>query len=95
MERLEVLNPAGKVVKVEKKALAHRPSTLDGKRLGLVFNLKPGGEILLARTVELLKERYKIKEVNSFNRACCVEPPEGYIESAAKGSDIVVAASAD
>lgn len=95
MVRLEVLNPAGKVMKVEKKPLAPRPSTLEGKRLGLVFNLKPGGEILLTRTAELLKERFKIKEVNWFSRPCCVAPPEGYIEGAAKGSDIAVAASAD
>ena len=95
MVRLEVLNPAGKVVKVEKKTLAPRLPTLDGKRLGLVFNQKTGGETLLTRTAELLKERFKLTEVNWFSRACCIAPPEGYIESAVKGSDIAVAASAD
>ena len=93
--RLEILNPAGEAEAVAKKALALRPSTLDGKRLGLIFNQKPGGEVLLARTAELLKERYKIAEVNWFSRVCCVAPPEGYIESAVKGSDIAVAAAAE
>ena len=92
---LEVLNPAGEVEAVAKKALAPRPGTLDGKRLGLIFNQKPGGAVLLERTAELLKERYKIAEVNWFSRVCCVAPPEGYIESAVKGSDVAVAAAAE
>ncbi len=95
MFRLEVLNPAGKIQKAEKKTLAPRPTSLDGKRVGLVYNLKSGGDTLLTRTAELLKEKYNVAEVNWFKRACCVEPPEGYIEGAAEGSDVVVAAAAD
>ena len=93
--RLEVLNPAGEVGAIARKSLAPRPSTLDGKRLGLIFNQKTGGDVLLQRTAELLQERYKIKEVNWFSRVCCVEPPAGYIEGAVKGSDIAVAAASD
>lgn len=93
--RLEVLNPAGEVEKVGKKTLAPRPASLDGKRVGLVYNLKTGGDVLLTRTAELLTERFKDLEVNWFSRACCVAPPEGYIENAVKGSDIAVAAAAD
>lgn len=92
---LEVLNPAGGIAKVEKKSLAKRPASLDGLRLGLVFNQKTGGDILLTRAAELLKEKYNLNEVNWFSRACCVAPPEGYIDSAAKGSDIVLASSGD
>jgi len=95
MVTLEVLNPAGQIAKIEKKPLASRPASLDGKRIGLVYNLKTGGDTLLARTAELLKERYKIADVNWYSRACCMEPPEGYIGSAAEGSDVVVAAAAD
>jgi hypothetical protein len=95
MCRLEVLNPAGKIQKVDKKTLAPRPASLEGKRVGLVYNLKSGGDALLSRTAELLKEKYNVAEANWFKRACCVEPPEGYIESAAEGSDVVVAAAAD
>jgi len=93
--RLEVLNPAGEAEKVEKRALAPRPSSLDGKRVGLVYNLKTGGDALLTRTAELLKERFRGVELNWFSRACCVAPPEGYIENAAKGSEVAVAAAAD
>ncbi|MFC1861633.1 hypothetical protein ACFLYL_05130 [Chloroflexota bacterium] len=92
--QLKVLNPAGKVKKIGEKTLAHRPATLDGKRVGLVYNKKIGGDVLLARTAELLQERFKDVEVNWFSRVCCVAPPEGYIESTIKGSDVAVAASA-
>lgn len=93
--RLRVLNPAGVVEKVDKKTLAPRPGSLDGKKVGLVFNLKTGGDILLTRTAELLKERFKDIDVKWFNRACCVAPPEGYIDNAASWSDVAVAAAAD
>ncbi len=93
--RLEVVNPAGEVEKAAKKTLANRPASLDGKRVGLVHNKKTGGDILLARTAELLKERYKNVEVNWFSRVCCMAPPEGYIESVVKGSDVAVAAAGD
>ena len=93
--RLKVLNPAGEVEKIDKKTLAPRPTSLDGKRVGLVYNLKTGGDILLTKTAELLKRRFKDIEVNWFNRACCVAPPEGYIENATSWSDVAVAAAAD
>ena len=92
--RLEVLNPAGEVRKIGAKTLAPRPVSLDGKRVGLVYNKKIGGDVLLARTAELLKERFKDIEVTWFSRVCCVAPPEGYIESAVRGSDVAVAAAA-
>ena len=93
--RLEVLNPAGEAEKVDKKTLAPRPASLDGKRVGLVYNQKTGGDVLLTRTAELLKERFRDVEFDWFSRACCVAPPEGYIENAVKGSDVAVAAAAD
>jgi hypothetical protein len=95
MVKIEVLNPAGRIAKIEKKPLAPRPPSLDGKRIGLVFNLKTGGDTLLARTAELLKERYKIADVKWFSRPCCMAPPPGYIEGAAEGSDVVIGAAAD
>ena len=93
--RLRVLNPAGEVEKIEKKTLAPRPNSLDGKRVGLVFNQKTGGDILLTRTAELLKKRFKDINVAWYSRACCMAPPEGYIENAVRGSDVAVAAAAD
>jgi hypothetical protein len=95
MVKLEVLNPSGAIQKADKKTLASRPGSLQGRKLGLIYNLKSGGDVLLTRTAELLKEKYDIGEVKWFKRACCVEPPEGYIESAAEWSDVAVAAASD
>ena len=93
--RLEVLNPAGEVAKVGKKTLAPRPGSLDGNRVGLVFNNATGGDVLLARTAELLEERFKDVAVNWFSRLGSAAPPEGYIENVVRGSDVAVAAAAD
>ena len=56
--RLQVLNPvAQKVVKKGVRAAPRLP-TLEGKRIGLYWNLKPGGDAALRRTGELLAARY-------------------------------------
>jgi hypothetical protein len=43
--------------------LAPRPSTLDGKVLGLLPNWRPSAKHILRSLGELLQERYKLKEV--------------------------------
>ena len=37
---------------------AKRPSTLAGKRLAVIWNKKPGGDVLLDRFAHLLKGRF-------------------------------------
>lgn len=54
--RLEVLNPQASTVEQTVKA-AHRPPDLRGKRIGLYWNLKAGGDHALTRTAELLGQR--------------------------------------
>ena len=54
---LKVLNPESET-RVEKVTGAPRVASLDGKRVGLIFNEKPQGDVLLERTAELLKERF-------------------------------------
>jgi len=43
-------------------AIAKRPHTLAGKRLALIWNKKPGGDILLDRFSELLAGRFNSME---------------------------------
>jgi hypothetical protein len=58
---LEVLNPEGKIIK-KGKSLAPRLETLEGKKIGLVWNGKPNGDKLLNEIGDLLKERYPTAE---------------------------------
>jgi hypothetical protein len=52
----ELLVPEGAVIK-EPLKLAPRITTLEGKTVGLRWNGKPNGEILLNKVAELLKEK--------------------------------------
>ena len=55
--RLEILNPQAQTIELTVKA-AHRPSDLAGKRIGLYWNLKAGGDHALTRAAELLSQRF-------------------------------------
>lgn len=57
MAQLEVLNP---VAISEEKNIppAARPEELTGKRVGLYWNIKSGGDVALDRVEEVLKERF-------------------------------------
>ena len=92
---LEVLNPEGKIVKKE-KSLAPRLETLEGKKIGLVWNGKPNGDKLLNEIGDLLKERYPTAET-VFRRVSFsgVKLPPGELEAIAKDIDAGVFASGD
>ena len=92
---LEVLNPIGEE-KPKRKPLASRSNTLDGKKIGLVFNNKPNGDVFLSEVGKSLKEKYPTAEI--LNRAisyCCAELPKGELEEIAKDIDVAVFAAGD
>jgi len=57
MARLEVLNP---MARAEERSIppAARLADLSGKRVGLYWNIKSGGDAALDRVEERLKERF-------------------------------------
>lgn len=61
-----VFDPTAKKKRRE-AATVKRPSTLPGKRLAVVWNKKPGGDILLDRFSELLAERFKPVEIERID----------------------------
>jgi hypothetical protein len=56
--KLDVLNPVADSLEM-KVDPALRPDTLDGKRIGLYWNVKAGGNHALDRVEQLLSERYE------------------------------------
>ena len=57
MVKLEIANPVADVV-IPKVEPAKRPADLAGKRIGLYWNYKPGGNVALDEVERLLRERY-------------------------------------
>jgi hypothetical protein len=55
--RLEILNPQAATIEQTVKA-AQRAPDLRGKRIGLYWNLKAGGDHALTRAAELLGTRF-------------------------------------
>ena len=55
--RLEILNPQATTIEQTVKA-AHPSPDLKGKRIGLYWNLKAGGDHALTRAAELLGQRF-------------------------------------
>lgn len=95
--RLEILSPQAKTVDVAVKA-ALRPADLRGKRIGLYWNLKSGGDEAIARAAEILQERFPgvtVKrywgEVGSLIRQATPED----IQKMAAECDAVIGATSD
>jgi hypothetical protein len=57
MSRLEILNPVA-FVTIRKSNLAPRLKSLEGKRIALYWNSKPGGDVALARTSDTLGKKF-------------------------------------
>ncbi len=56
--RLEVLSPVG-IADIKPVIPAARLSTLEGKKIGMIWNAKPGGEYLLDEIEKQLSAKYK------------------------------------
>ena len=76
--------------------LASRPSSLDGKVIGLLSNNKPHSEELLGMIAGLLSERYDIKGTVEYNKGGHQWPatPESLKEMAGK-CDVAIHATAE
>lgn len=87
---MSVLRPTGATV-VDEKMAANRDASLDGKRIGLVWNHKDYGDKLLDVVEELFRERYPQALLSRLQlKECCKKPPEGEIEAIAEKVDAVV-----
>ena len=90
-----ILDPTSKanVVEVE---MALRVDTLNGKRVGFLWNAKPNADHLLQRLEELLQQRFEFASVLRRKKRISSEPAyESIIEDLARECDLVVNAVGD
>lgn len=74
--------------------LANRPSSLDGLRIGLLHNSKPGGEVLLQTIADRLALDYQLKDV-VWQRKRTPSEPAPFLDQMARECDAVILALAD
>ena len=60
MRKIEILVPVGEVKLGKMIKVASRPSNLEGKVVGLLWNHKPNGNLLLENLEKLVKKKYKL-----------------------------------
>jgi hypothetical protein len=95
MGKIDVLNPTGTFQTTEYK-MAHRIDNLENKVLGLLWNRKANGDILLNRISSLLKEKINLSQIlmKSKPSASAAAPDDVLNELEAK-SDMIIAATGD
>ena len=94
MEKLVTLNPVAEMQLLAVQTdIAPRPKSLDGLKIGLVWNRKRGGDAGLTRVGEELSKQYKNVSVTLY--AGGIPAPAAVLDQAAEESDVVVGSSSD
>lgn len=90
---MKIVNPVG-TPRREELQIAARPASLDGLRLALLHNGKPGGRELLQRLGEQLRSEHGIKDVTYWSKP---HPSAGavFLDDLAERTDVVVGALSD
>jgi hypothetical protein len=91
---LEVLHPvAVSQGEIDRAELAQVPQSLEGKRIGLLWNAKRGGEVALRRAGEALQERFQGSQVIFYPGM--MPAPKAIMERAKQECDVVLGSTAD
>ncbi len=94
MYRLEVLNPVAPVQgDVKAIPLASRPTSLEGKTIGLVWNGKANGDVALKRAAELIQKRVPNVQFKFYSGALPV--PRQLMEQAKREVQLAIGCTAD
>ena len=67
VNKIRIIEPTGRVIEVLGGA-APRLDTLKGKRVGVLWNKRPQGDMSLRMMLALLEERYGVKETKFFQK---------------------------
>jgi hypothetical protein len=93
MLSMTILDPTSKS-SARSAELATRPSSLDGLRVGLLHNTKPGGDILLRTIADKLSRDYKLKSI-VWRQKPLPTVPASFVHEMTEQVDVVIAALAD
>ena len=94
MHTLEVLNPVAQQRGVlNSRSINERPSTLEGKTVGLLWSGTSMGDVALHRVGELLNERFSSVSTRFYVGG--LPAPSSVLERASAECDFVVGATAD
>jgi hypothetical protein len=94
MAKLTTLNPVAETQQTTVQIdIAPRPKSLDGLKVGLMWNRKRGGDAVLARVGEELSKRYKNVSTKLYEGG--IPAPSMVLDRAAEESDVVVGSSSD
>ena len=93
MPSTTILDPTA-TISAKAAQLASRPTSLEGLRIGLLHNTKPGGDILLRTVAARLAQDYKLKGVVWWRKPLPTVP-SSFVREMTEQCDVVIAALAD
>ena len=95
MPKLRVMDPVAQLAAElgQFEPAADRPRSIEGRRVGLYWNRKPGGNWALDHVGKLLTSRFPGAEANFYNARRPI--PEDVVVDIKARCDVVVGATAD
>ena len=90
---MDVFNPT-RPAPSQTKALAPRPPSVRGCRIGVLDNSKPNADALLGRLAELLVERHGAASIVRWRKPGASRPAT-MIDEIARSADLVLTGSGD
>jgi hypothetical protein len=92
---LKVLNPTAGPAR-GRSGVAPRPASLDGKTVGVIWNGRAYGDRLLQEALDILKERYRVRDVLFREKPFLGNiAPEPILAEMAAKADVVVTGVGD
>lgn len=93
MHAITILDPTAPA-SARSSQLAPRRASLDGVRVGLLHNTKPGGEVLLHSIAGRLAHDYNVKSV-VWREKPLPSVPASFVQEMSEQCDLVIAALGD
>ena len=92
--KLSVMHPVAALEGAGIEAdIAPRPTSLDGLKVGLIWNRKRGGDAILEQVGTMLRDRFSDVRLTTYEGS--IPTPSDMLDRAAEECDVVVGSSSD